>query len=413
MSRTRASDRKDGSRRPEIVHRPREDQRLAAIGLEAEFAVVIDGVQVEPEKVFVSPARIVREPMVHRTGRSYHLPTGGAVYFDTGVIEIATPMVELAPGCAAQAGRILWENIIFLRRELDAWQEREGKEVHLAGFSTHYNVSFDLPESEQNASRNVRKLAYLLTHVLAFPVMILAGNRRSTGVGVRPRGNRIEITADFTPDPELMIAAATVIVAITRSVMAWPTYELAELARHDIPVVRDFVPDRHSSRQGWVARYDCFDRNPFVTDIDAAVWHTSGGPVLSSRRMARRIIERFADPLAALGDPRSLSLVERVLSGEKRSLLELPDRPDAYENVGTLCGWDIGSYPERVLPRSRYERVVRHAIAGDTLDVASDRYKATGMKGWSRVVFRRERDGRRRIFSLDELLPHLRNWKRT
>ena len=411
MSRVRASDGKRGSRRPEIVHRPRDDQRLAAIGLEAEFAVVIDGVQVEPEKVFVSPARIVREPMVHRTGRSYHLPTGGAVYFDTGVIEIATPMVELAPGCAAQAGRILWENIIFLRQELDAWQAREGKEVHLAGFSTHYNVSFELPESEQNGSRNVRKLAYLLTHVLAFPVMLLAGNRRSTGVGVRPRGNRVEITADFTPDPELMIAAATVIVAITRSVMAWPTYELAELARHEIPVVRGFVPDRHSSRQGWVARYDCFDRNPFVTDIDADVWQTGGG-VLSARRMARRIIDRFAEPLAALGDPRSLALIEDVLSGRRRSLLELPDRPDAYENVGKLCGWDIGSYPERELPRSRYERVVRHAIAGDTLNVASDRYKATGMKGWSRVVFRRERDGRRRIFSLDELLPHLRNWKR-
>ncbi|HEX4934841.1 MAG TPA: hypothetical protein VFV33_16740, partial [Gemmatimonadaceae bacterium] len=64
---------KGRSRRPEIRHRPRERQRLAAIGLEAEFAVVMDGVQVEPEKVFVTPTRIVRDPMVHRTGRSYHL----------------------------------------------------------------------------------------------------------------------------------------------------------------------------------------------------------------------------------------------------------------------------------------------------------------------------------------------------
>ena len=53
--------------------------------------------------------------------------------------------------------------------------------------------------------------------------------------------------------------------------------------------------------------------------------------------------------------------------------------------------------PERDLPRSRYERVVRHAIAGDTLSVESERYKATGMKGWSQVVFRRERDGRREV----------------
>ncbi len=31
--------------------------------------------------------------------------------------------------------------------------------------------------------------------------MLVGANRRSTGIGVRPRGNRIEITADFTPDP--------------------------------------------------------------------------------------------------------------------------------------------------------------------------------------------------------------------
>lgn len=412
MSDAKPTRSKAGTRRPEIVHRPRERQKLAAIGLEAEFAVMMGGVQVEPERLFVSPTRIVREPMVHRTGRSYHLPTGGAVYFDTGVIEIATPMVELAPGCAAQAGRILWENILFLRRELDGWEAREGKEVQLAGFSTHYNVSFDVPKSQQGPARNVQKLAYLLTHILAFPVMLLAGNRRSTGVGVRPRGNRIEITADFTPDPELMIAAATLIVAVTRAVMTWPSYELAELARHRIPVVRGFVPDRHSSRQGWVARYDCFDRNPFVTDVDEDCWVTTSGATLSSRTMAQRTTARFRASLDALGDPRSLRLIDAVLSGDKRSLLELDDRPEAYEHVGRLCGWDIGSFPERDLPRSRYERVVRHAIAGDTLRVASDSYTATGMQGWSRVVFRRERDGRRRVFSLDELLPHLRNWKK-
>src|SRR5688500_933021 len=72
-----------------------------AVGLEAEFAVLLDGQPVKPEDVFGSPTAIVRQRMMHRTGRSYHLPTGGAVYFDTGVIEVATPMIELEPGCAA------------------------------------------------------------------------------------------------------------------------------------------------------------------------------------------------------------------------------------------------------------------------------------------------------------------------
>src|SRR6185503_1667825 len=78
---------------------------LAAVGLEAEFSVILDGKQVKPEDIFRSPKNIVRSPMMHRTGRSYHLPTGGAIYFDTGVIELATPMIEIEPGCAARAGR--------------------------------------------------------------------------------------------------------------------------------------------------------------------------------------------------------------------------------------------------------------------------------------------------------------------
>ena len=171
----------------------RESAALAAIGLEAEFAIVVDGQSAKPEDVFESPTRIVRGRMMHRTGRSYHLPTGGAMYFDTGVIEIATPVIEIDRGCSARAGRSLWESIRFLRRELDAWELREGSTVQLSGFSTHYNVSFDLPEHERGPSRSAEKLALLLTHVLAMPVMLLAANRRSTGVGARPRGDRIEV----------------------------------------------------------------------------------------------------------------------------------------------------------------------------------------------------------------------------
>jgi len=75
---------------------------LPAIGLEAEFVTVVDDVLARPEAVFHSPRNIVRGPLVHRTGRSYHLPTGGAVYFDTGVIELATPMIEIDRGCGAR-----------------------------------------------------------------------------------------------------------------------------------------------------------------------------------------------------------------------------------------------------------------------------------------------------------------------
>ena len=79
---------------PELVEVP----RVRAMGVEAEFTVMLDGQPVKPEDVFHSPANIVRAPMMHRQGKSYHLPTGGAIYFDTGVIEIATTMISHTEG---------------------------------------------------------------------------------------------------------------------------------------------------------------------------------------------------------------------------------------------------------------------------------------------------------------------------
>ena len=385
---------------------------LPAIGLEAEFATVIDGVPQRPEDVFGSPRRIVRGPLVHRTGRSYHLPTGGAVYFDTGVIEIATPMIEIARGCGARGTRSLWESLAFLRSELDAWEADNGREVRLVGFSAHYNVSFDVPREEAANGRSVEQLAYLLTHLLAAPVMLLAANRRSTGVGVRPRGNRIEITADFTPDAALMAATATFIVAVVREVMTWPSYDVHQLDAREIPVVKEFVPVPHSSRKGWVARYSCFPANPFTADVDSARWTTRGGERMSLRGMAGRTTRRFWPAIRAMGDPLSLRLIAAVMRGRAPSLLELDDRPLAYDDVGRLCTWN-DLFPVTLLPRSRYERVLGNAIAGHRVRMGGAWHKPVGMKGWTHVVFRREKDGTRHVRSLDDMLMHLDAWDRS
>jgi hypothetical protein len=388
---------------------------LSAIGIEAEFVVVMDGEPVRPEDVFGSPRQIVRGPLLHRTGRSYHLPTGSAVYFDTGVIELATPMIELERGCAARAGRSLWESILFLRRELDAWQQQHQRDVRLVGFSTHYNVSFDLGPSESNGGRTVEQLALLLTYLLPAPVMLLAANRQSTGIGVRPRGNRIEITADFTPDAALMIATATLVVGIVRDVMTWPSYDLSVLDRleqQDLPRFRDFAPAPHSSRKGWVARYSCFPRNPFAAHVDDDRWDVHGGEALSLREIAGRITKRFWPSIRRYADPFTLRLIGNVMAGRALSLLEMADRPAAYESVGHLCAWEESLFPEHELPRSRYERVLIRAIHGDRLRLdGGEWYTPTGMRGWSHVIFRRERDRSKHVFSLDYLLRHLDDWE--
>lgn len=384
---------------------------LGAMGIESEFTVLLDGVANKPEEVFGSPVNIVRQKMIHRMGRSYHLPTGGAVYFDTGVIEIATGMFEIEQGCAARAGRALWENIRFLRAELDEWETKHGHDVELQGFSTHYNVSFSPGTRRRGPSCTVAKLALLLTYILPVPVMLLAANRRSTGIGVRPRTARVEVTADFTPDPSLMIATATLCVGIIKSVMQWPSYELAELGRftRELPMIAHVKPVPHSSRKGWSAKYTCYPENPFVQDIDEPMWRTTGDERLSLREIAGRITKFFWPSIQRFSDPFTLRLIGSVMRGRAPSLLELPDRPPEYDSVGRLCQWE-DLFPERVLPRSRYERVLGHAISGEKLRLDREVYVPVGMQGWTHVVFRRASDKTRHVMSLDHLLDHLDDW---
>lgn len=384
---------------------------LAAMGMEAEFGVVVDGVPAKPEDTFGDPRAFLRGETMHRVGTSYHLPTGGAVYFDTGVIEVATPVIEIERGCAARAGRSLWEAILHLRRELDGWEERERHKVQLVGFSTHYNVSFELPPEVQGDSRTVEKLALLLAYILPFPVMLLAANRRSTGIGVRPRGDRIEVTADFTPSASLMIATATLLTGIIREVMTWPSFELSVLddPATRLPVVRDFVPIPHTSRKGWLARYTCYPRNPFQSDVDAPLWETRDGRRLSLREIAGLTVKRFWRPIRRISDPFTFRLIGSVMRGRAPSLLDLDERPREYEDVGRLCTWD-NLFPESQLSRSRYERVLIRAISGQRLWMDGRRYTPTGMRGWSQVVFRRDDDRSRHVFGIDYLTGHLPDW---
>src|SRR5213079_2320650 len=163
----------------------------AVIGLEAEFNLFVDGKRRRPEKIFGDPSRLVRKKMIPRTGKSFQLPAGGAIYFDTGVIEIATPIVELEPGCCYRATRLLWEQIHYVGEELRRWARRNKCRARLQGFSTHYNFSFQ--SEHASPVRDAQRLGYLLAHILPAPMMLLGANRKSTAVGVRPRRTRLEV----------------------------------------------------------------------------------------------------------------------------------------------------------------------------------------------------------------------------
>lgn len=393
----------------------------AAIGIESEFNLILNDEEVNPKDVFGDPRGFIRGDLMHRVGSSYHIPTGGAVYFDNGVIEVATPLIEIRRGCAVRAGRSLWESILFVRDELDDWEARTGNATRLKAFSTHYNVSFDLAGAGLSAGKTVEQCALLLSYILPAPVMLLAANRRSTGVGVRPRGDRLEVTADFTPSSSLMIATATLVTGIIREVLSWDSFGLSQLEEKGIPRISGFKPMPHTSRKGWLARFSCYPRNPFTEDPDAAVWETVGGggaatggaPRLSSlREIAGAVLGRFRRPVARISDPFTLRLIHTVIGGGTPSLLQLPDRPESYENVGRLCRWEK-IFPERLLSRTQYERILIRAISGRKLALGGEIYTPVGMKGWTRVVFRRDADATTHTHSIDFLLDHLDDWERS
>ena len=399
------------------------------IGLEAELKPFVDGSEVIPEEYWRKPAGFIDRPLMARTSKSLQLPTGGALYFDGGVIEVVTPVIEIAPECTGRAVRSIWEQIGFVRDQLDAWEARTGHEVRLQAFSCHCNISFELTREERGRNRTIQKLALLLMHLLPVPVIVAGLNKRSTGIGVRPRRDRIEITLDFTPDPGLMSATIALIAGIARDVIAWPSYRVDMLG--DLPRIADVEPGRHPSRNGWVTRDYHFPRNPFATPPDDEVWTTIDGRTMSLRAIALEIAERFRDSIRIHSDSFSYRVLFSMLRGETPSLLDLDDRPAAYDDVGRSTRWgsvlpELENFQTLMKERPRRRRsdleklappwrdaprLSRSAYESLFIDVANgrpvrfDREMLTPVKvkGWYHVLFRTP-SGEEKLLSIDQIL---------
>lgn len=329
--------------------------------MESEFNVFLDGREIDPRSYWGHPRAFITGALLPRERSSSHVVTGGAVYFDRGVIEVVTPVIELAPGCSARVVRNLWEQIGYVREQLDAWSAKHGHDIRLRAYSAHYNISFELPKHQLSRTRNVSALALLLAYILPVPVMMLAANRRSTGVGVRPRGERIEITVDFTPDPTLMIAAASLIAGVVRAVMEWDSYDLSMLDRVAGGVIAGVVPGPHTTRKGWLTKDVHYSTSPYTADPDAVIWKTLDGRTMSLRRMAFETAMYFRHSIRRYSDPFTARLLFSILAGRAPSLLDLPDRPAAYDDVGRLCRWgmlidEIAQWPASAIASDTAQR---------------------------------------------------------
>jgi len=444
---------------------------MPVIGLEAELKVFVDEVEVIPEEYWRVPSAFIEPPLLRRSSKSSQLPTGGAVYFDGGVLEVVTPVIEIAPQCTARVVRSLWEQLGFVRDQLDRWEKRSGRRVRLQAFSCHFNISYELPREERNRNRTIQKLALLLAHLLPVPVFVIGANRQSSGLGVRPRRDRIEITMDFTPDPGLMAATAALVVGIVRDVIAWPSYRVEELQARGIPVVAEVTPGKHATRNGWVTRGFHFPRDPFAGSIDERIWSLTDGRTSSMREIALETATKFSDSIRRWSDPFSERVLFSVLRGETPALLDLDARPPAYDDVGHDVRWGMtlpelhnfqgvmdddqprrrradveeklappwrgeGSdrrervtLPPRLqrresnerrsapplpsaprLSRSAYEKVFRQLSSGKRLQIGPELLTPVAVKGWYHAVFHNAR-GEERLLSIDQVMEHMDGWR--
>ncbi|MGI9086358.1 MAG: hypothetical protein ACR2HH_01235 [Chthoniobacterales bacterium] len=372
----------------------------AVLGIEAELILIIDDVRRRPERIFATPRKLIRQRMIPRPGRSFQLPSGGAIYFDTGVIEVATPIIELGPGCAYRATRLLWEQIRYVRRELDAWSRKNKCHARLQGFSTHYNFSF--PSARKSNRRTCAKFAHLLAHLLPMPVALLAANRRSSAIGVRPRGSRFEVTADFTPDAALMLATCGFIAGVVEGALVWETYAVKEIDDHNLPRPAPFRLRKHSSRRGWRALASSLQHNLFTADPNTLIWKLRDGRTESLRAISAETLQPFRREIRQLSDAPTLKHIESVFAGDARSFLDFPERPKSYDDVGDAIDWNRRRM--RHWPRSRYEKVIHRVIAREPIRIDGKRYRVQRMQGWYEIVFQEMKTGARRIFNLDELV---------
>ena len=370
--------------------------KIPVMGIESEFENISDERVCRPEDMFGAPTTLVPAMPVRWAGKAVPLPHGGVLYFDRGVLEVVTPPLEVCGGAPRSAVGCLWQQIHWVRGHITSWEEQHKRRVRLRGFSAHYNVSYDT--RMRNLIRSLDRLSHLLCYILPFPVLMLAANCDSTGVGVRPRRNRVEVTVDFTPDPELMVATAAVVMGIVREVADWRAYALSELSARGLPLIVDFAPKPHTSRNGWLAHQSCFRENPFKIPIDAPMWPTDGQENLTTREVARRVVRFFWPSISRHCDAKTRRHIASVLSGAVTTLIGRPTRPPSYEDV-------LGLLPERIIrwDRRTYARLLCDCYGGEMIKVGIYTYRPLRILSWFEVEMSDCKTNQVTILTLDQL----------
>ncbi len=117
----------------------------------------------------------------------------------------------------------------------------------------------------------------------------------------------------------------------------------------------------------------------------------------SLREIAANTARPFRREIRRLSDAATLQHIDAVFSGDARSLLDFPKRPNEYDDAGHLINWNRRRV--RHWARSDYENVIHRGIAHEPMRIGGKRYKAERMHGWYEVVFRELKSDERLVLN--------------
>src|SRR4029077_20755607 len=130
-------------------------------------------------------------------------------------------------------------------------------------------------------------------------------------------------------------------------------------------------------------RFDCFPRSPFTADPNARDWLTTDGRTMSLREIAAEIATPFINDIRDVTCADRLEHIFAVFDERARSLLDFPERPPRYEDVGRIIDWNRHSL--RKLPRSDYEHVIHRILEHRPLRMGRESWMAERMEGWYEI----------------------------
>lgn len=189
-----------------------------------------------------------------------------------------------------------------------------------------------------------------------------------------------------------------------------------------------------------------FPRDPFTTSLDSVEWETSRG-LMSLRQIALATALAYRESIKSYADRFSFRLLFSVLRGKSAALLDLADRPAAYDDVGRMTRWgtilpELKNFssvaidaedettqrrfdpdatlsppwrrelaPERRgLTRSVYETVFINVASGKRFQIGDQLLTPVAVKGWYHSVFV-DAEGEERMLSIDQILHANGVWR--